>query len=242
MPYCDAWLTSRRSRPPIAMVIFDCDGVLVDSETICNRIVATELTALGWPMTGHEAEDLFIGQSFHDMRPIIEDRLGRKLEPHWIDRLVRLISEAMRTEVALVPGALDALRGTAALGLPWRIASNSSQIEMAAKFHRTGLGALVEGRTHSGHDIVLVGGRGKPEPDVYLQAAAAEGIDPAACLAIEDSAIGARAAVSAGMDCFGLTPPHRESALRAVGATPIRSMHDVPVLLRLALGNGGSAA
>jgi beta-phosphoglucomutase-like phosphatase (HAD superfamily) len=235
MPYRAAWLAARRSRPKLAMVIFDCDGVLVDSEAICNRIVADELTALGWAMTAHEAEERFIGQSFHDMRPIIEDRLRRPLETSWIDTLVTRISDAMTTEVELVPGALEALRATTALGLPWRIASNSSHAEMAAKFARTGLAEIAVGRAHSGHDIVLSGGRGKPEPDVYLEAAAAEGIDPAACLAIEDSATGARAAVAAGMDCLGLVPPHREDAIRAVGATPIASMRDLPALLRLAL-------
>jgi len=235
MPYRDDWLRRRRMRPPLAMVIFDCDGVLIDSEAISNRVVAEDLTKLGWPMTTAQAEDMFIGLSFHDMRPIVETRLGRTLGETWVDGLVGRVVAAMEREVELMHGAREALHATTGLGLPWRIASNSSHAEMTAKFGRNGLTDLVSGRTHSGHDIVQSGGRGKPAPDVYLHAAAAEGIDPAACLAIEDSIPGIAAAVAAGMDCLGLGPAGRDDALRAAGATPFRSMHDLPDLLRLAL-------
>lgn len=235
MPYRDTWLAQRRSRPPLAMVVFDCDGVLIDSEALCNRVLAKDLTALGWPMTAAEADRMFIGQSFHDMLPVIETRIGRPLGPAWIKSLVERVVAVMAAEVELIPGAPQALDAASALGLPWRIASNSSHIEMEAKFRRNGLAKLVAGRTHSGYDIVQSGGRGKPAPDVYLQAAAAEGIDPAACLAIEDSITGIAAAVAAGMDCLALGQAHRDADLTAAGATPFRSMHDLPELMRLAL-------
>lgn len=235
MPYRDLWLTRRRTRKPLAMVIFDCDGVLIDSETISNRVVAQALTELGWQMTTAEAEHRFIGLSFHDMRPLVEARIGRTLGDPWVEQLVARVVTAMEQEVELVPGAREALDATTALGLPWRIASNSSHAEMDAKFGRNDLTALVAGRTHSGHDIVQAGGRGKPAPDVYLNAAAAEGIDPAACLAIEDSVPGIMAAVAAGMDCLGLGPASRDDDLRAAGATPFRSMRDLPALLRHAM-------
>jgi HAD superfamily hydrolase (TIGR01509 family) len=234
MPYRDDWLRRRQTRPPLAMVIFDCDGVLIDSEAISNRIVAEDLTALGWPMTTEEAEHRFIGLSFHDMLPMIEAGIGRRLDDTWVEGLVERVVAAMAREVEMMPGARDALHATTALGLPWRIASNSSHAEMTAKFTRNGLTTLVSGRTHSGHDIVQAGGRGKPAPDVYLDAARAEGIDPAACLAIEDSIPGIAAAVAAGMDCLGLGPASRDDAMRAAGATPFRSMHDLPALLRRA--------
>ena len=235
MPYRASWLSARRRRPALAMVIFDCDGVLIDSETVCNRVVAQEVTALGWPMTTAEAEHRFIGLSFHDMRPIIEARVGRHLGDAWTEALVGKVVAVMETEVETMPGAEAALHAMTGLGLPWRIASNSSQAEMDAKFRCTNLLSLVAGRTHSGHDIVMRGGRGKPAPDVYLDAAAAEGIDPAACLVIEDSIPGIQAGVAADMDCLALGPAHLDDTLRAAGATPFRSMHDLPTLLRLAL-------
>jgi len=235
MPYRSAWLARRRDRPVLRMVIFDCDGVLVDSEAVSNRVVAQELTRLGWAMTAGEAEERFIGLSFHDMRPMIEARIGRHLGDAWTHALVDKVVSVMEHEVEPIGGAEEALRATSELGLPWRIASNSSQAEMDAKFRCTRLTSLVAGRTHSGHDIVQSGGRGKPAPDVYLAAADAEGIDPAACLAIEDSIPGIQAAVAAGMDCLGLGHAGRDAELHAAGATPFRSMHDLPLLLRLAL-------
>lgn len=235
MPYRAEWLHGRRTRPPPRMVVFDCDGVLIDSETVCNRVVAREISMLGWPMSTAEAEHRFIGLSFHDMRPIIEARIGRLLDETWVDTLVDKVVAVMQTEVEPLPGAEQALRATTTLGLPWRIASNSSQAEMDAKFRCTGLSALVAGRTHSGHDLVMLGKRGKPAPDVYLEAAAAEGIDPTACIAIEDSIPGIQAAVAAGMDCLGIGPENRDADLRAAGAMPFRTMHDLPDLLRLAL-------
>lgn len=235
MPYRAEWLERRRNRPALRMVVFDCDGVLIDSETVCNRVVAAELTALGWAMTTQEAEQRFIGLSFHDMRPLVERRIGRHLGDAWTEALVAKVVAVMEREVSPVTGAEQALHGATALGLRWRIASNSSQAEMDAKFRCTGLLPLVAGRTHSGHDMVMSGGRGKPAPDVYLDAARVEGIDPAACLAIEDSIPGIQAAIAAGMDCLGLGSATHDADLRAAGAVPFRSMHDLPALLRLAL-------
>src|SRR4051794_23247434 len=139
----------RARRRPLELVIFDCDGVLIDSETLCNRVVAEILTADGWPMTADECEQRFIGMNFYAMLPEIEARLGRPLGEAWVDRVVNLVTEAMSREVEPMPGALEALRTTAAQGLKWRIASNSSHQEMAAKFGRVGWTAVVAGRMHS---------------------------------------------------------------------------------------------
>ncbi len=228
----DAWIARRARRPRPAMVVFDCDGVLIDSEPLCDRVVAQALTELGWPMTPAESHARFIGLSFYDMVPTIEARLGRSIGNDWIDLLVRRVVAAMAAEVELVPGAREALHGVDALGLPWRIASNSSHDEMHAKFGRTGLMDLVAGRLHSAVDVIARGGRGKPAPDVYLAAAAAEGIDPATCIAIEDSVAGVRAAVAAGMECLGFSPGHDGARLRDAGAVPFHAMDRLPDLLR----------
>ncbi|MSP01619.1 MAG: HAD family hydrolase [Acetobacteraceae bacterium] len=225
----------RARRRPLELVIFDCDGVLIDSEGLCNRIVAGILTADGWPMTPEECEHRFIGMSFYAMQPVIETRLGRSLGHGWVDRVVADVTEAMAREVEPMPGGREALEAVTAMGLPWRIASNSSHEEMDAKFRRAGWLDLVSGRLHSAVDAVMLGGAGKPAPDVFLAAARAEGIDPAGCLVIEDSVHGVTAARAAGMDCLGLVLRGDGAALRAAGAIPFRSMHDLPALLKGAL-------
>jgi beta-phosphoglucomutase-like phosphatase (HAD superfamily) len=228
-----AFLLARQR--PLELVIFDCDGVLIDSEALCNRVVAEILTEAGWPMTAEECETRFVGMSFYSMQPQIEARLGRSLGDDWVDRIVDVVTAAMEREVEPVAGARDALDAVMAMGLNWRIASNSSHQEMAAKFGRAGWLEIVHGRVHSAVDVIARGGAGKPAPDLFLSTAAAASVQPAHCLVIEDSVHGAAAARAAGMDCLGFVPHGDGSALRAVGAAPFHSMHDLPVLLRAAL-------
>ena len=228
----------QRRRTPLRLVIFDCDGVIVDSETVSSRVVAAELAALGWTMTPHEADAAFRGMTLTDMGPVIERRLGRALPAGWLASLRQRLVDTMAVEAAPVPGAIEALAGVSALGLPWRIASNSSHAEMAAKFGRIGILTLVAGRQHSHRDVA----RGKPAPDLFLAAAAAEGVAAPECLVIEDSPTGARAAAAAGMDCLGYAPqggeatdaPPCRDALRAAGAVLFGSMFDVPGLVAAA--------
>jgi beta-phosphoglucomutase-like phosphatase (HAD superfamily) len=132
--------------------------------------------------------------------------------------------------VTAIDGAIEALDGVSALGLPWRIASNSSHEEMRVKFARIGLTERAAGRTHSHRDV----GRGKPAPDLFLATAAAQGVLPAECVVIEDSTTGARAAAAAGMDCLAYVPHGDGAILRAVGAVPFRSMYNLPTLVGLA--------
>ena len=232
----DAAAFLRDRRHPLRLVIFDCDGVLIDSEALCNRVCAVRLTETGWPMDAAECERRFLGMGFDDMRVVIEAHLGRPLDPAWVRDLVDEVATVLAREVEPVPGALEALEGVDALGLPWRVASNSSHTEMTAKFGRAGWLDRVAGRTHSAVDAIALGGRGKPAPDVFLAAAAAEGVDPAHCLVIEDSLPGVTAARAARMDCLGLAPHGDAIGLRAAGAVPFRSMHDLPALLRGTFG------
>jgi len=225
----------RARQRPLELVIFDCDGVLIDSEALCNRVVAEILTEAGWPMTAKECTDRFIGMSFYAMQPEIEARLGRSLGDDWVDRVVDVVTAAMEREAEPVAGAREALDAVMAMGLNWRIASNSSHLEMAAKFGRVGWLELVAGRVHSSVDVIARGGAGKPAPDLFLAAAAAAAVAPARCLVIEDSVHGATAARAAGMDCLGFVPHGDAAALRAAGAMPFHSMHDLPGLLRAAL-------
>lgn len=221
-------MTTRRL--PLRLVIFDCDGVIVDSEPVSNRILAEELTALGWPMGTAEATRRFLGVTLADMVPTIEARLGRPLPADWRAVTTARIVAALAEESTAIPGAVEALRAVMALGVPWRVASNSSHPEMTAKFRRIGIGDLVRGRVHSHTDVA----RGKPAPDLFLAAADAEGVGPAECLVVEDSLPGVRAAVAAGMDCLGFAPHSDGAALRALGAVPFRSMAELPALIAAA--------
>jgi HAD superfamily hydrolase (TIGR01509 family) len=216
---------------PLRLVIFDCDGVLIDSEAITSQIVAAELSALGWSMEVARAEQLFRGMTLTDMEPVIARKLGRAVDPGWRAQLMDAIVDSMSHQARLVDGALAALDGADAVGLPWRIASNSSHQELAAKFGCTGLTSRVRGRVHSHKDVA----HGKPAPDLFLATAAAEGVDPADCLVIEDSIPGVKAARAAGMQCLGYSPHGDVADLAAFEAYPLTSMHDVPRLLALAV-------
>jgi HAD superfamily hydrolase (TIGR01509 family) len=214
------------------LVIFDCDGVLIDSEALCDRVVSAELHRAGWALSPADCHTLFLGLTFRDTQQAAETQLGRALGAGWIDTLVQHVTKVMAAEAEPIPGAREALQSTTALGLPFRIASNSSHTEMAAKFARAGLTDLVAGRVHSAYDLIARGKRGKPEPDLFLEAAAAEGVPPAACIVIEDSLAGVRAAVAAGMTCLGFSPDSDGAHLRQAGALPFASMFALPDLLR----------
>jgi HAD superfamily hydrolase (TIGR01509 family) len=216
---------------PLRLVIFDCDGVLVDSEGPSSRLVAAEVTALGWPITADDSRSLFVGRRLSDIPAIIEPRLGCPIPAGWIGQLRGKLITLLAAEVEVMPGAHDVLAATTALGLPFRVASNSSHEEMAVKFERTKLAPLVTGLTHSARDVMA----GKPAPDVFLAAAAAAAVPPAACLVIEDSVPGALAARAAGMACIGLAPHGDDPALRAAGAVLIRSLDELPGILKAAM-------
>jgi HAD superfamily hydrolase (TIGR01509 family) len=217
---------------PIGLVIFDCDGVLIDSEALCDRVVSAELIQQGWNLSPAECHRRFLGLTFPDIQQAAEAVLGRGLGIDWVDGVVQRVTAVMAAEADLIPGARQALEATTALGLPFRIASNSSRPEMAAKFARTGLAPLVENRIHSAYDMIALGKRGKPDPDLFLAAAAAEKMPPAACLVIEDSLAGVQAAIAAGMTCLGLSPDGDGAHLRRAGALPFASMFALPDLLR----------
>ena len=216
---------------PLRLVIWDCDGVLVDSEGPSARVTSAECTRLGWAITPEDALRLFTGVRLSDMPPLVEAQTGRPVPPGWVEHVRDRLIETLGRDLDPMPGVVETLCATTALGLPYRVASNSSHEEMAAKFARTGLTPLVEGRIHSARDVP----RGKPAPDVFLAAAAAEGVPPDACMVVEDSLPGVAAARAAGMAVLGLDPHGDGAALRAAGAHPIHSLSECPALFRAAM-------
>lgn len=215
---------------PLRLVIFDCDGVLADSEPLANRVSAEMISEEGLIITPEECVRRFVGLNLEAMVPVIEGDLGRKLAPDWVERLTLRLIEAFGKEMKPIPGVIEAMRAITVMGLPWRVASNSSHEEMAAKFSAMGITNMVAGRIHSYTDVA----EGKPAPDLFLAAAAAEGVPPAECVVIEDSVTGARAAAAAGMPCLGFAPHGDDPRLRAVGAHLFSSMFDLPALIAAA--------
>jgi HAD superfamily hydrolase (TIGR01509 family) len=218
-----------RPKTLLKLVIYDCDGVLVDSEGLSHVVVLREAARLGIALDDATAAG-FVGRRWSDLQPWFEEKLGpgHELGLDWPLHMQNSLLALMTSGISAIPGAAAALRATKAMGLPYRIASNSSREEMAAKFAAVGLSELVEGRVHSAKDV----GIGKPAPDLFLATAAAEGVPPADCLVIEDSLPGVTAARAAGMACIAYTPHGDPLGLAALGATTITDLAQLPALLR----------
>lgn len=211
---------------PPELIIFDCDGVLIDSEYVASRVVAQEMTDLGWQMDARDAMRHFLGMNISDMQPMIEAKLGRVLPEAWRPGMAEKLIEALREESVLISGADEMLKRVTAMGFDWRVASNSSDEEMAVKFNRTGLADLTKGRCVSAASVIARGGKAKPAPDVFLAAAADAKTLPECCIVLEDSRLGTRGAVAAGMTCYGFDPHGDGAALLAEGAKAVFSRLD----------------
>lgn len=213
----------------ISAVLFDCDGVLADSEPVANRVVAADLSARGWPLTPDEAGAIFLGMALPAMVPLIEAQIGT-LPAEWTQDLKHRVAETMAREVTPVPGAADLLAAIRAAGVPVALASNSSRLELAAKLTRLGFTEAFEGRIFSFEDVP----QPKPQPDIYLAAASACGADPTECVVVEDSAAGVRAGVAAGCTVFGFCQVTEPKVLLAAGAhTVFTDLSQLPERLGL---------
>ncbi|WP_406263362.1 HAD family hydrolase [Streptomyces sp. NBC_00191] len=181
---------------PIELVIFDCDGVLVDSERIAARVQVALGAELGWPLTEDEVIDRFIGRSSASIHEQVSARLGDQTAAIWWERFEQLHREAVDAGLSPVEGLPEALD---AITLPTCVASSGSHAKMRHTLGRTGLYERFAGRIYSATEVA----RGKPAPDLFLFAAQHMGVDPAACVVVEDSRPGVEAARAAGMRAFG---------------------------------------
>ncbi|MFE4631789.1 HAD family hydrolase [Streptomyces sp. NPDC056773] len=211
---------------PIELVIFDCDGVLVDSERIAVRVDALVLAELGWNLTEAEIVDRFMGRSSRSMTKDIEAHLGRSLPADWEEEFGPLYHDALVAELAPVPGIVDAL--DALTHLPTCVASSGSHDKMRLTLGITGLYPRFEGSIFSATEVA----HGKPAPDLFLHAAQRMGVAPEACAVVEDSPYGLQAARAAGMRAFayagGMVPAHR---LEGPGTVIFDDMRKLPGLL-----------
>ena len=209
-------------------VLFDCDGVLADSEHLVNRLISEELSRRGWIMTPAQARSRFLGLTLPAMVPIIEKHLRDSLPKDWAKWFKNEVAELMAQEVQPIPGAETALQTIRAAGLPMALASNSSGAELGIKLDRLGLRDFFGERTFCFEDVA----HSKPHPDMYLAAAFACGASSSKCLVVEDSPLGTQAGHAAGCFVLGFCRETDSRDLVAAGASAIfNSMADLPSLI-----------
>jgi HAD superfamily hydrolase (TIGR01509 family) len=218
---------------PFDAVLFDCDGVLVDSEPITNRVLVEMLGELGWVLTAEESMRIFVGKAVKDEAARIEAHTGFKITTEWLSGFWVRRNAALDRDLVEIPGAPSAVRALHKL-LDGRIAcaSGADRGKVVLQLEKIGVLDAFDGRIFSGHETP----RSKPFPDVYLAAAKALGVDPTRCAVIEDTVTGATAGVAAGATVFGYSPGglghSGADALRAAGVAQIfTDMSELPALL-----------
>ncbi len=208
----------------LGLVIFDCDGVLVDTERIAVRVDAQVLAELGWPLSEEEVVERFVGRSHEYMVAEIEAHLGGRLPEGWQDPFHRLYREAFEAELQPVDGVVEALDQ---ITLPTCVASSGTHEKMHHTLSLMGLYERFEGRIFSSSEVA----NGKPAPDLFLHAAKCMGVEPTYCAVVEDSYYGVQAARTAGMRALGyaggLTPARRLEGPNTVVFDDMRALPEL---------------
>lgn len=207
----------------LGLVIFDCDGVLVDSERLAVRTEARILSTLGWSLTESDIVERFVGRSAEYMHHEIERHLGHKID--WEAEFERRYREVFELELVPVEGIVDVLDQ---LTVPFCVASSGSHEKMAFTLGLTGLLERFSGRIFSVDEVQ----HGKPAPDIFLYAAEQMGMRPDVCAVVEDSISGVRAGLAAGMRVFAFAGGVTTAAQLSVdGAVIFDDMRELPELL-----------
>lgn len=216
--------------PDLELAIFDCDGVLVDSEPISNGVLSRLLTEEGLPTTLAEARRDYQGLLLADVLTEAQARLGRTLPAGWLARFERERARAFHEELQPIFGVARAVEQVCDAGVAVCVASQGKLSKIRLSLKLTGLFHLFEDRAlFSAYSVP----RGKPHPDLFLHAASEMGVDPSACVVVEDTPSGVTAAVSAGIRVFGYAADSDEQALRSAGAETFHSFDALVGLLGL---------
>lgn len=216
-----------------AAVLFDCDGVLVDSEPITNGVLRDMLAELGWTLSAAECMRLFVGKAVKDEAALIEARTGVAVTDDWLAAFRHRRNLALERDLVAVRNAHAAVAAVhQRLGGQVACASGADRFKVELQLRKVGLMPYFEGRIFSGHELP----RSKPAPDVYLAASAALAADPRHCAVVEDTVTGVRAGVAAGARVLAYCPPEAPDgtarALREAGArTLFADMAELPDLL-----------
>lgn len=209
-------------------VLFDCDGVVVDSEGPTFVLFQQEFAAAGLQVSLHDLETNWIGATAEGLAARARTQ-GAKLPPDWVSGFYDRLNARLAMGVPLIPGILAVLDHLDAADIPYAMGSNGPMAKMAVTLGQHGLVERFRGHVYSGQAL----GAPKPAPDVYLHAARMLDVAPADCVVVEDSASGALAARAAGIPCFGYAPHAVNPALLGAGARIFTDMADLPGLLGL---------
>ena len=213
-------------------VIFDCDGVLVDSERISNGVWARLLTEAGLPMTTEQSLGIFLGNSMATCVAIATDMLGHALPDDLLDRFHAITTIELARDLVAVNGVVSLLDALDAAGVRYAVASNGEHEKMATTLGKTGLALRFEGRRFSSLDV----GKPKPAPDLFLYAAEKMGFTPSRTIVVEDSPLGVQGASTAGMTVIGYAEIVAAERLRSAGANvTVTSLVDVAPLLGVSM-------
>jgi HAD superfamily hydrolase (TIGR01509 family) len=200
------------------LVIFDNDGVLVDSEPISNRHLAAYLTELGHPTSYEDSIRDYMGSAMHRIHDLVLERTGQRLPAEFDDVFHARVFAAFERELKAVDGVTGVLEKLVADGVPYCVASSGSHERIRVGHRAAGLDRWFEDeRIFSSEDV----GQGKPAPDLFLHAARRMGVEPGRCVVVEDSPLGVQAANAAGMDVYGFTA--MTPAAKLTGATQLFS-------------------
>lgn len=209
-------------------VIFDCDGVLVDSERLVCQVEARLLSEWGWPTTPEAARERFKGRAFPSIARSVEERLGDRLPEHWTYLWAMETASHFQSELAEVPGVRAVLEALVARGEPIGVASQSPLPRVTLSLGLCDLSRYFGDKVFTSSMVA----RPKPAPDLFLHVASALGASPSACTVIEDSPSGARAARAADMRVLGFAADSSAEALAAEGAEIFQNMSELSSLLR----------
>jgi HAD superfamily hydrolase (TIGR01509 family) len=212
------------------LVIFDCDGVLVDSEVISNDVLAVMLTAAGVPTTLEQARRDYQGLLLADIVARAERKLGRPLPADWLGGFERERAAAFHRELQPVAGAAEVVQRVTAAGIEVCVASQGKLSKTRLSLTLTGLDRLFPEEACFSAESVA---HGKPAPDLFLYAAETMRAKPVDCVVVEDTPSGVTAAVSAGMHALGYAADSDEQALRDAGAEVLHSLDELPHRLGL---------
>lgn len=210
-------------------VLFDCDGVLVDSEPVVNRVLREMLAERGWALTQEECMALFVGKMVRDERERIERETGQPLTEEWLAAFRARRNAALEAELNIVAHAREAVHAVhERLDARIACASGADRHKVELQLRKVGLHSYFDGRIFSGHEMP----RSKPHPDVYLAAAAALAAGPRRCAVVEDTLTGAAAGLAAGATVFAYVPQGDAEAFRRAGVAAVFSdMAQLPALL-----------
>jgi HAD superfamily hydrolase (TIGR01509 family) len=210
------------------LIVFDCDGTLVDSERIGVQVGRRMLADLGVALSEREFVEKFVGCSAQHWTDEIARTLGGAPPKDWSRRHDELFATTLMEQLEPVDGAVEVLDALDAMRIPYRLASNSGRSQIVRSLELVGLADRFRDRVHSSHETA----RAKPAPDVYLAAAAAERVEPEHCWVVEDSPFGVAAGLAAGMRTFAFTGGlHRPTRLRHPGAQALDDLRDLLPLL-----------